>query len=128
MNAADSETMLAMLAERNYSLTENVDEADLVLLNTCHIREKARHKVLSRLGVLKELKAQKPGMTIAVSGCVAQAEGQKLLKAAPQIDVLFGPGKINELCLERDKKKIPDNRVTVGTAQHMYDPLVHYEN
>jgi tRNA-2-methylthio-N6-dimethylallyladenosine synthase len=123
MNAADSETMLAMLAERNYSLTENVDEADLVLLNTCHIREKARHKVLSRLGVLKELKAQKPGMTIAVSGCVAQAEGQKLLKAAPQIDVLFGPGKINELpSLLEERSRTGKAALAIGFKREHEEP------
>ena len=73
MNAADSERMLALLAEQNYQLTPRVEDADLVLLNTCHIRAKAKHKVLSRLGVLRDLKEQRPGMTIAVAGCVAQA-------------------------------------------------------
>lgn len=97
MNTADSERMLALLEDRNYVLSHDPSEADLVLLNTCHIREKARHKVLSRLGILKDLKAKNPGMRIAVTGCVAQAEGSRLLKAAPQIDVLLGPGKIGEL-------------------------------
>ncbi len=97
MNAADSERMLAILAEKNYALTQSADDADLVLLNTCHIREKAKHKVLSRLGILRELKKSRPGMKIAVAGCVAQAEGRRLLKAAPQIDVLLGPGKIEDL-------------------------------
>jgi tRNA-2-methylthio-N6-dimethylallyladenosine synthase len=97
MNVADSENMLAMLQQDNYVLTDNEDDADLVLLNTCHIREKARHKVVSRLGRLKEIKDRKPNMKIAVAGCVAQAEGRKLLQEAPQIDVLLGPGKIPEL-------------------------------
>ena len=97
MNLADSERMLALLATRDYELAPTAEEADLVLLNTCHIREKARHKVLSRLGVLKELKQKKDGFTIAVTGCVAQAEGKRLMDAAPQIDVLVGPGKIDEL-------------------------------
>jgi tRNA-2-methylthio-N6-dimethylallyladenosine synthase len=97
MNVADSERMLSLLAERNYTLTQTVEDADLVLLNTCHIREKARHKVLSRLGVLRDLKESHPKMKIAVAGCVAQADGEKLIKMAPQIDILFGPGKIDEL-------------------------------
>lgn len=97
MNTADSERMLTLLAEKNYKLVHSAEEADLVLLNTCHIREKARHKVVSRLGVLRELKETKPGMTIAVAGCVAQAEGARLIKEAPVIDVLLGPGKIDEL-------------------------------
>jgi tRNA-2-methylthio-N6-dimethylallyladenosine synthase len=97
MNTADSERMLTLLAKKNYRLVHTAEEADLVLLNTCHIREKARHKVVSRLGVLRDLKEKKPGMTIAVAGCVAQAEGARLIKEAPVIDVLLGPGKIDEL-------------------------------
>jgi tRNA-2-methylthio-N6-dimethylallyladenosine synthase len=97
MNVADSEKMLSLLNGMNYVLTEDESEADLFLLNTCHIREKAKHKVVSRLGVLRELKKQRPGVKIAVAGCVAQAEGAKLLREAPQIDVLVGPGKIDEL-------------------------------
>jgi len=98
MNVADSERMLAMLNKENYTLTDNADDADLVLLNTCHIREKAKHKVLSRLGKLREIRiANNPQMKIAVTGCVAQAEGAKLLKSAPGIDVLVGPGKLDEL-------------------------------
>ena len=97
MNVADSEQMLSMLHGMDYVLTENETEADLFLLNTCHIREKAKHKVLSRLGVLRELKEQRPGVQIVVAGCVAQAEGAKLFKAAPQIDVIVGPGKITDL-------------------------------
>ncbi|MEI6833823.1 MAG: tRNA (N6-isopentenyl adenosine(37)-C2)-methylthiotransferase MiaB [bacterium] len=98
MNVADSERMLALLEAQNYELTKSGPEAaDLILLNTCHIREKARHKVLSRLGVLDELKQKNPELKIAVTGCVAQADGKKLLELAPQIDVLLGPGKIEEL-------------------------------
>jgi tRNA-2-methylthio-N6-dimethylallyladenosine synthase len=97
MNVADSEHMLALMANKNYMLVENPGEADVIVLNTCHIREKATHKVLSRLGVLKELKVNNPELTIAVAGCVAQAEGKKLLEKAPVIDVLLGPGKITEL-------------------------------
>ena len=63
MNVADSERMLSLLEANNYELTDaGPDAADLILLNTCHIREKARHKVLSRLGVLDQLKVQKPGL------------------------------------------------------------------
>jgi tRNA-2-methylthio-N6-dimethylallyladenosine synthase len=98
MNVADSERMLALLESNNYELTSaGPESADLILLNTCHIREKARHKVLSRLGVLDQLKESKPGLKIAVTGCVAQADGRKLIELAPQIDVLLGPGKISEL-------------------------------
>ena len=98
MNVADSERMLAILESNNYELTSGgAESADLILLNTCHIREKARHKVLSRLGRLDELKEKNPDLKIAVTGCVAQADGKKLIELAPQIDVLIGPGKIDEL-------------------------------
>ena len=81
MNVADSERMLAMLNKENYELADSAEDADLVLLHTCHIREKARHKVVSRMGKLRKIKESNPGMKIAVTGCVAQAEGSKLLKA-----------------------------------------------
>jgi tRNA-2-methylthio-N6-dimethylallyladenosine synthase len=111
MNTADSEKMLSLLAGQNYKLVDSADKADLVLLNTCHIREKATHKVLSRLGILRDMKAKKPGMKIAVAGCVAQAEGRRLIKAAPQIDVLLGPGKIDDL-----PRLLGENAQTGATA------------
>ena len=83
MNVADSENMLNMLKDEDYTVTDKAEDADLVLLNTCHIREKATHKVLSRLGRLREIsKEQNPSMKIAVAGCVAQAEGKKLMDQA----------------------------------------------
>ncbi|HET9240543.1 MAG TPA: tRNA (N6-isopentenyl adenosine(37)-C2)-methylthiotransferase MiaB [Oligoflexus sp.] len=97
MNVADSETMLSMLQSQNYETTDQVEQADLVLLNTCHIREKATHKVLSRLGALRQVAEHNPQMKIAVAGCVAQAEGEKLLEKATNIDILLGPGKIDQL-------------------------------
>jgi tRNA-2-methylthio-N6-dimethylallyladenosine synthase len=97
MNVADSETMLSMLQAQNYETTDQVEQADLVLLNTCHIREKATHKVLSRLGALRQVAEHNPQMKIAVAGCVAQAEGEKLLEKATNIDILLGPGKIEQL-------------------------------
>jgi len=97
MNVADSETMLSMLQAQNYETTDQVEQADLVLLNTCHIREKATHKVLSRLGALRQVAELNPNMKIAVAGCVAQAEGEKLLDKATNIDILLGPGKIDQL-------------------------------
>ncbi len=97
MNVADSEQMISLLEDESYEQTDSPEDADLVLLNTCHIREKAKHKVVSRLGRLSPIKKKRPSMKIAVAGCVAQAEGKKLLKEAPCIDVLLGPGKIKEL-------------------------------
>ncbi len=120
MNVADSEAMLRQLEALNYELTPNEADADLILLNTCHIREKARHKVLSRLGVLKQFKDKKPGMKIAVAGCVAQADGIKLIEQAPQIDVLLGPGKINEFTnlLRQSDINLGAKAVATGFARH----------
>lgn len=120
MNVADSEAMLKQLETLNYELTQDETSADLVLLNTCHIREKARHKVLSRLGVLRGLKDNKPGMKIAVAGCVAQADGAKLIEQAPQIDVLLGPGKISEFgqLLKTSEAAPGAKAVATGFARH----------
>ncbi|MCA2961919.1 MAG: tRNA (N6-isopentenyl adenosine(37)-C2)-methylthiotransferase MiaB [Silvanigrellales bacterium] len=97
MNVADTERMLSLLGRMNYRPTEVVEEADFILLNTCHIREKARHKVVSRLGELRALKERKPDTLLGVSGCVAQAEAKALAKEAPFVDVIFGPDQIEEL-------------------------------
>lgn len=97
MNVADSEKMLTMMKLENYQWVPEAQGADLIILNTCHIREKAKHKVMSRLGVLKQYKDNNPELMIAVAGCVAQAEGKKLLEQSEAIDVLLGPGKIKEL-------------------------------
>ena len=116
MNVADSENMLNMLKDEDYTVTDKAEDADLVLLNTCHIREKATHKVLSRLGRLREIsKEQNPSMKIAVAGCVAQAEGKKLMDQAGNIDVLLGPGKINELpSLLDENEKTGKKTLAVG--------------
>ncbi|NRA64701.1 MAG: tRNA (N6-isopentenyl adenosine(37)-C2)-methylthiotransferase MiaB [Pseudobacteriovorax sp.] len=116
MNVADSENMLEMLEGENYVLTNDAEDADLVLLNTCHIREKATHKVLSRLGRLRETaKNHNPNMKIAVAGCVAQAEGKKLMDQAKNIDILVGPGKISELPELISKNKTTGKRqLSVG--------------
>jgi tRNA-2-methylthio-N6-dimethylallyladenosine synthase len=123
MNVADSERMLALLAKDNYQRTEDPAQADLVILNTCHIREKARHKVVSRLGKLQELRANKKDLTIAVTGCVAQAEGKKLI-ASPHIDIIVGPGKIAELPnLVANHKEWGQKAMAIGFAQPEYiDP------
>jgi tRNA-2-methylthio-N6-dimethylallyladenosine synthase len=97
MNVADSEQMLALMNQQSYGLTEQAEDADVIILNTCHIREKAKHKVLSRLGRLKDLKKQNPNLTIVLAGCVAQAEGKKLLAETQALDIVVGPGTISQL-------------------------------
>ncbi len=91
MNVYDSERMAEALAPEGYALTEHQEEADMILLNTCHIREKAAEKVYSELGRLRPLKAGKPGLKIGVAGCVAQAEGAEILRRQPAVDLVVGP-------------------------------------
>ncbi|PJN94321.1 tRNA (N6-isopentenyl adenosine(37)-C2)-methylthiotransferase MiaB, partial [Amaricoccus sp. HAR-UPW-R2A-40] len=83
MNVYDSERMAAALAAEGYGATETPEQADLILLNTCHIREKAAEKVYSELGRLRLLKADRPSLRIGVAGCVAQAEGAEMIARAP---------------------------------------------
>ena len=97
MNVYDSERMGAALSAAGYEAVERAEDADLVILNTCHIREKAAEKVYSEIGRLKPLKSARPGMKIAVAGCVAQAEGEEILSRAPAVDVVVGPQAYHRL-------------------------------
>ncbi|MBV9523052.1 MAG: radical SAM protein, partial [Alphaproteobacteria bacterium] len=101
MNVYDSGRMADLLAPLGYHLADAPDEADMVILNTCHIREKAAEKVYSELGRLRPLKASRrrggAGMTIAVAGCVAQAEGAEIMRRAPFVDIVFGPQSYHRL-------------------------------
>jgi tRNA-2-methylthio-N6-dimethylallyladenosine synthase len=91
MNQHDSERIGDVLARAGYSESDTPDSADLVLLNTCSVREKAEQKLRSLVGRLGQLKEARPELIIAVAGCVAQQEGERLVKRMPQIDILIGP-------------------------------------
>ncbi|MEX2741454.1 tRNA (N6-isopentenyl adenosine(37)-C2)-methylthiotransferase MiaB [Rhizobium mongolense] len=127
MNVYDSTRMSDALARDGYEPTENMDEADLVLLNTCHIREKAAEKVYSALGRLREMKKKKAAdgreMMIGVTGCVAQAEGEEILRRAPAVDVVIGPQTYHRLpdALRRAKQ---GHRV-VDTEYALEDKFEH---
>ena len=98
MNEYDSSRMADMLnAENGMTLTEDVNEADVILLNTCSVREKAEEKVFSHLGRFIPLKAKNPNLVIGVGGCVASQEGGNIIKRAPYVDVVFGPQTIHRL-------------------------------
>jgi len=90
MNEYDSMCMTRLMDRENYVLTDTMDEADLILLNTCCIREKAEQKVYSFLGRLRKLKEKKPELVIGVTGCVAQQEGARLFRKAPYLDLVVG--------------------------------------
>ena len=90
MNEYDSERVAGLLRERQYELTDDAGTADLILVNTCAIREKAEEKVFSKLGELKRLKATRPGMVIGVMGCMAQLQQATIFRRAPHVDLVFG--------------------------------------
>ena len=97
MNVYDSERMAEALGAEGYEETTDMAEADMILLNTCHIREKAAEKVYSELGRLKPLRAAKPDLKIGVAGCVAQAEGEEIIRRQPMVDLVVGPQTYHRL-------------------------------
>jgi tRNA-2-methylthio-N6-dimethylallyladenosine synthase len=98
MNEYDSSKMVDILSEaQGYELTDDETEADLLLLNTCSIREKAQDKVFHQLGRWRKLKAKNPGLKIGVGGCVASQEGEAISVRAPFVDVIFGPQTLHRL-------------------------------
>ena len=98
MNEYDSARMQDLLGDSHgFETTQNEDEADLILLNTCSIREKAQEKVFHQLGRWKKLKEKNPNLKIGVGGCVASQEGENIIKRAPQVDLVFGPQTIHRV-------------------------------
>ena len=106
MNEYDSEKMLSVLAEGDDLVqVSEADEADIILFNTCSVREKAQEKVFSDLGRVRPLKAKNPNLIIGVGGCVASQEGEAIVKRAPFVDVVFGPQTLHRLPQMIDDKK-----------------------
>ena len=97
MNVYDSERMISAMKPSGYVETKIAEDADLILLNTCHIREKAAEKIYSELGRMKSLKANKPDLKIGVAGCVAQAEGKEIMVRQPAVDLVVGPQSYHRL-------------------------------
>ena len=111
MNVYDSERMAEALGTKGYEQTTDADQADMILLNTCHIREKAAEKMYSELGRLKQFKLAKPEMKFAVAGCVAQAEGGEIIERQPMVDLVVGPQSYHRLpkmadAIDRGEKAI----------------------
>ena len=115
MNVYDSERMRDVLTPLGYAETTSPEDADLVILNTCHIREKAAEKVYSELGKLRVMKrgraADGKEMLIAVAGCVAQAEGEEIVRRAPAVDLVFGPQTYHRLPQLLARSKSGERRV-----------------
>ena len=134
MNVYDSERMADTLAPGGWSEAADAETADLVILNTCHIREKASEKVYSELGRLRVLKGEKAErgekLIVAVAGCVAQAEGVEIARRAPVVDMVFGPQSYHRLPeielrlgerprrqrLARRRDRIPRSRTSSTTS------------
>jgi tRNA-2-methylthio-N6-dimethylallyladenosine synthase len=106
MNEYDSDKMADVLrAADGYQVTASADEADVILFNTCSVREKAQEKVFSDLGTVKHLKKIKPGLIIGVAGCVASQEGAAIVSRAPYVDLVFGPQTLHRLPDLIDKRR-----------------------
>lgn len=97
MNVYDSERMAESLGATGYVQTDQIDGADMVMINTCHIREKASEKLFSDLGRLRPAKEANPNLKIAVAGCVAQAEGEEIMRRMPLVDLVVGPQSYHRL-------------------------------
>ncbi len=97
MNVYDSERMAEAMGGAGYAEVQTPDEADMILLNTCHIREKAAEKVYSELGRFRDLKDANPDLKIGVAGCVAQAEGAEIMRRQPLVDLVVGPQSYHRL-------------------------------
>ena len=97
MNVLDSELVLGQLRAQGYEPVEDRDAADVILYNTCSVREHAEQKVWSRLGELRDRKREEPGLVIGVIGCMAERDGTNIFKRNPHVDVLCGPGELDKL-------------------------------
>ncbi|MCG8272921.1 tRNA (N6-isopentenyl adenosine(37)-C2)-methylthiotransferase MiaB [Aquamicrobium sp. NLF2-7] len=127
MNVYDSQRMTDALAADGYVATEVIEDADLVLLNTCHIREKAAEKVYSELGRIREMKAEREinggELVIGVTGCVAQAEGSEILRRSPAVDLVVGPQTYHRL--PDVLAKVRNGEKVVETEYAIEDKFAH---
>lgn len=116
MNEYDSDKIADILKEfEGYELTDNIESADVIILNTCSIREKAQEKVFSDLGRLKHLKDKNPNLIIGVGGCVASQEGEAIIKRAPFVDVVFGPQTLHRITdLIKKKQETGKSQVDIS--------------
>lgn len=123
MNVYDSTRMQALLGSQGFKLEENIREADVVVINTCSIRDKSEHKVLSLLGELKGLKQKDPKKVLAVAGCVGQRMGRTLLQRVPHLDLVMGPDsvdRVGELVGEviKSGERMVDAKLDTGTRSY----------
>lgn len=109
MNERDSEACAGMLVQQGHSIVETEEEADVLIFNTCSVRELAERKAIGKIGIMKKLKKLNPGLIIGVMGCMAQNLGEELLKKLPHVDFLIGTGQLH---------KLPDILKSVAEERH----------
>ena len=135
MNVYDSERMVDILKPHGYELTDNPDASDMIIMNTCHIREKATEKVYCELGrykpIKKEREAEGKPFVLAVAGCVGQAEGGEIIKRAPYVDIVLGPQSYHQLpeMIERAKRAFHARQENANDRKKLKelkkDPIVY---
>ncbi|MEK6673342.1 MAG: tRNA (N6-isopentenyl adenosine(37)-C2)-methylthiotransferase MiaB [Nitrospirota bacterium] len=119
MNVHDSEKIAGVMNDYGYSLTNDPKEADLIIYNTCSIRQKAEQKFYSELGRVKSYKKRNPSLKIAVAGCIAQQQGKEIFRRAPHVDIVFGPQNIHLLPdLIKNRQKVAANHDNQLIAEH----------
>ena len=116
MSFSDAERMTGELARIGYEETEDMNEADLIMINTCAVRETAEDKVYGKIGEIKGLKRQNPNLILGITGCMAQKEGEKLIKRAPHIDFVLGTNKIQQVVATVQALENEEARHIVDTA------------
>lgn len=122
MNELDSQRMAGELMQQGLLPTRRVEEADLVLLNSCSVREKAEQKVFSRLGEYRLLKQERPGLRIGLCGCVAQQVGERALERVRELDFVLGPARVGELREVLDRVRAGERVIATGfPAERAYE-------
>ena len=122
MNKADSERMAGILEDMGFEWSEDPNEANLILFNTCSIRDNAEHKVYSYLGRLARRKHNEPDLTLVMAGCVAQQEGESLLRRVPELDLVMGPQHANRL-QDLLQQVFDGNQVVATEAVHIMEDI-----
>ena len=114
MNELDSQRLAGQLMQQGILPTDNVAEADVILLNSCSVREKAAQKAYSRLGEYRRLKSERPDLLIGFCGCVAQQEGEAALHRLPELDFVLGPARVGELVDVLRQRRAGERVVATG--------------
>lgn len=134
MNVLDSELVVARLRDDGYELTDDIEQADAILYNTCSVRQHAEDKIYSALGRIKHLKRNKPELSVGVLGCMAQKDQTQILRRAPHVDVVVGPGQLGrvpELLAKAKAEAAPQLAVslarTAGSREHVTSSFDSYD-